>query len=78
MCAEGALDMKDIFESFQGISKSASAFPFSSIHPSGDGRGGPIATVRTSRLSHLVVYLTTIFKDLQVIFFSQSKHFTMC
>lgn len=76
-CTEGALDLKGIFESFQDIIKSASAFPFSSIRPSRDSEGGPITTAvfktinQDSRLSHLVIYLTTIFKDLEAIFFTK-------
>lgn len=40
MLSEGALDMKDIYSSFQEITKCASAFPFSSIHPSDDSKEG--------------------------------------
>ena len=64
MCTEGALDMKDIFESFQGIIKSASAFPFSSIHPSGDGREDPRATV----------VFKTISQDIKAFPFSHLSH----
>lgn len=63
-CTEGALDMKDIFESFQDIIKSASTFPFSCIRPSGDNKEGPTATA----------VFRTINQDIKAFPFSHLSH----